>query len=266
MKWLVIGTEEVFVCLRRSPTQTPAFLAANRRNAQKCTGPRTPAGKARSALNALKHGQYAHRLSARLGAAGYRGGAALYARSLADIKRTFRPSGPTEYRRAERMANEVYALARRAGVVGTKPECALFSRACAPRLMSLVPIRILDPWNRVGLVFWVQRKGFWNLPKLLSAVFGTAAVEEPPLRRALEGRVRRRVFRMRRASWWERQKYGLDRKDCSAAKPKRQREPAPMTESDRLRVKLQEILVRANPNAAFEKPVTRTSSNGKWEM
>jgi hypothetical protein len=33
------------VCLRRSPTLTPVFLAANRRNAQKCTGPCTPCGQ-----------------------------------------------------------------------------------------------------------------------------------------------------------------------------------------------------------------------------
>jgi hypothetical protein len=244
------------VCLRRSPTATPAFLAANRRNAQKCTGPRTPAGKARSSLNALKHGRYARRLPARLAAAGYRGGAALYARSLADIKRTFRPANVSEHRRAECMANQVYALARRAGVVGTKPECALFSRACAPRFLSLVPIRILDPWNRVGLVFWVQRKGFWNLPKLLSAVFGTAPVEEPPLRRALEGRVRRRVFHMRRASWWERQKYGLSGKECCAAKPKPKSERAPITESDKLREMVREMRTRANPNATFEKPMS----------
>jgi len=42
--------------LRKSPTRTPAFLAANRANAQKCTGPRTPEGKTRVALNALRHG------------------------------------------------------------------------------------------------------------------------------------------------------------------------------------------------------------------
>lgn len=42
--------------LRKSATLTPALLAANRRNAQKSMGPRTPRGKAWSRLNRLKHG------------------------------------------------------------------------------------------------------------------------------------------------------------------------------------------------------------------
>jgi hypothetical protein len=37
-------------------TVTPARLAANRRSALKSTGPLTAAGKARSSLNALRHG------------------------------------------------------------------------------------------------------------------------------------------------------------------------------------------------------------------
>ena len=41
--------------LRKSP-MTPARLAANRRNAQKSTGPRTPLGKSRSRLNGLRSG------------------------------------------------------------------------------------------------------------------------------------------------------------------------------------------------------------------
>ena len=45
--------------LRRAPTRTPALLAANRANAQKSTGPRTPEGKNRVALSALRHGSNA---------------------------------------------------------------------------------------------------------------------------------------------------------------------------------------------------------------
>jgi len=42
--------------LRRSPRRTAAFLAANRRNAKKSTGPRTARGKAQSRLNGLRSG------------------------------------------------------------------------------------------------------------------------------------------------------------------------------------------------------------------
>ena len=38
------------------PALSPRRLAARRANAQKCTGPRTPEGKATARLNALKHG------------------------------------------------------------------------------------------------------------------------------------------------------------------------------------------------------------------
>jgi len=43
--------------LRKSPTRTPAFLEANRRNAQMSTGPWTRRGKAQSCLNRLKTGE-----------------------------------------------------------------------------------------------------------------------------------------------------------------------------------------------------------------
>ena len=43
--------------LRKSPTRTPASLAANRANAQKSTVPRTAGGKARARLNRLRHGR-----------------------------------------------------------------------------------------------------------------------------------------------------------------------------------------------------------------
>jgi hypothetical protein len=44
------------VSLRKSPTLTPALLAANRRNAQKATGPRTERGKNWSRVNRLRTG------------------------------------------------------------------------------------------------------------------------------------------------------------------------------------------------------------------
>jgi len=44
--------------LRKSPQLTPELLAATRRNAQHSTGPRSPAAKQNSKLNALKHGAY----------------------------------------------------------------------------------------------------------------------------------------------------------------------------------------------------------------
>jgi hypothetical protein len=44
------------------PNVSPAKLAANRRNAQRSTGPRTAAGKARSAANSTRHSAYAREL------------------------------------------------------------------------------------------------------------------------------------------------------------------------------------------------------------
>jgi hypothetical protein len=66
------------VPLRKSPVRSPALLAANRANALKSTGPRTVRGKARSCLNALKHGRYATRLGERLLGAGDRLGESRY--------------------------------------------------------------------------------------------------------------------------------------------------------------------------------------------
>lgn len=45
--------------LRRSPRRTPALLAANRANALKSTGPRTPRGRERSSCNAFRNGSRA---------------------------------------------------------------------------------------------------------------------------------------------------------------------------------------------------------------
>jgi hypothetical protein len=56
--------------LRRSPQLTPTSLAARRANALRSTGPRTAAGKARSCLNALRHGRRARDLRAMIARTG----------------------------------------------------------------------------------------------------------------------------------------------------------------------------------------------------
>jgi hypothetical protein len=42
--------------IRKSPQLTPQLLAAARQNSRHSTGPRSPAAKQNSKLNALKHG------------------------------------------------------------------------------------------------------------------------------------------------------------------------------------------------------------------
>jgi hypothetical protein len=56
--------------LRRPPVLTPRALAARRANALKSTGPRTAAGKARSCLNALRHGRRARDLRGKIARTG----------------------------------------------------------------------------------------------------------------------------------------------------------------------------------------------------
>ena len=94
--------------LRKSPTRTEAFLTANRRNAQKCTGPHTPQGKARVSLNGLKSGRYAHRLPEKLEAAGYHSAAALYGQIRSEMTVAFNvENDPVGGKQVERVAAQV---------------------------------------------------------------------------------------------------------------------------------------------------------------
>ena len=102
--------------LRTLPRVTPASLAARRANALKSTGPRTEWGKARVALNPLKHGRRAVGLQERLARAGYRDGEALYCRIRSRLSSTFaRPgdqSADHSGRHAERLANWIWVFRR----------------------------------------------------------------------------------------------------------------------------------------------------------
>jgi hypothetical protein len=79
-------------------------------------------------------------------------------------------------------------------------------------LISRTRIRVEDPYRPIGMVFWLQRRRYWNprrLGRVLAGLDPVPAVEEL---RALEGGLRCLVFRMHKPrNWEERFRYGLDR-------------------------------------------------------
>lgn len=92
---------------------SPQKLTANRTNAQRSTGPRTSAGKQRSAQNAYKHGFYALRLFPTKELVAKDGGD--YQRIL-DVYRThYAPVGDLENLYVEKIAVECLRLARLLG-------------------------------------------------------------------------------------------------------------------------------------------------------
>jgi len=201
--------------LRKSPVRTPALLAANRANAQKSTGPRTPQGKAWVSFNAFKHGRYAARpeeLAERLLRAGCHREAALYRQVRWQIRQVFRPQAQASWKRLDQLSAWIWCFRTRLRRLRSKPESSLFSDGEAPRVTSRTRIRVEDPYRRIGVVFWVQRRRYWNprrIGRVLAALDPVPAIEEL---RKLEGGLRCLVFRMHRPrNWDERFCYGLDR-------------------------------------------------------
>ncbi len=193
--------------LRKSPTRTPAMLAANRANALKSTGPRTARGKAQVALNRLKHGGYAVRLPEKLVQAGEQASDAQYRWFRSEIATTFGVGEQPDRRQAEQLAARAWCVARRPAWLGSKPECPLESMGKWLRLPSLSPspIRIDDRWRRIGLVFWVQRARYWTLERQVRVMRGAEPFAPPPPGHQLEQRWRRRRFRLGRPGLWEQQ-------------------------------------------------------------
>lgn len=103
-----------------------AQIEANRRNAQGSTGPRSAAGKARSALNALKHGITAEK--ATLPAEDR----AAHERLREDLFARLAPVGEQEARLVDRLAL-LYARRERAGLADTAAWNACWQEDVWPR-------------------------------------------------------------------------------------------------------------------------------------
>ncbi len=92
--------------LRKKPIVTAAMIAANRRNSQKSTGPKTERGKAFVALNSMKHGRRAQNFRAILARAGQ--SLDLFDWILERICATLDPETSASFLEAEMTAREVW--------------------------------------------------------------------------------------------------------------------------------------------------------------
>lgn len=93
---------------------TKARMEANRRNARKSTGPRTPAGKRRAALNSLQHGRYASpSVRPMLDTMTALGEEPHHFRELLeDVLESYPPQNPLQVRIAEEIAGLLWQLER----------------------------------------------------------------------------------------------------------------------------------------------------------
>ena len=142
--------------LRKRPAITPALLAAARANARQSTGPRTPQGKARAALNALKNGRRSRVFRQKMVEAGANADVELYDWILETLCQWFRPETRRDQRRQPWLAQQIWCTLR-----GRKHEIARKdSRGGTLAFYPFyVKVRVEDNNNHRGLTFATRRVG-----------------------------------------------------------------------------------------------------------
>ncbi|MGH9437289.1 MAG: hypothetical protein ACRD22_05170 [Terriglobia bacterium] len=192
--------------IHRKPFLTEKELAARRANARQSTGPRTARGKARVALNGIKHGGYVVNLREKLARMGDREALAVYDRF--ELACALRVGSEADRREVARMAARVWCAGRVLKRMKADRGNVLESIKNEPRIKALLRIRVQDPWQRLGVSFWRQRRRY-ALVKLWREEFIGCHLHEtyPPRRRepaaGLEDHWRVRQYRTRRLSLWE---------------------------------------------------------------
>jgi hypothetical protein len=158
--------------LEAVPVISQKQLDANRRNALKSTGPRTPQGKAAVRLNALKHGLHAQEIVLSPEEQ------IEFDRALAAFLDDLRPDGPTGTLRVRQIAEATWRI----GLLRAY-ETQLFNeslRKLAPSLKK--KYRSLTPQQRLAAVFHVDACG----PRRFDRLSRQEAHFERAFHRALE--------------------------------------------------------------------------------
>jgi len=93
--------------LCKPKTKTPALLAACRANLRKGTGHRTPEGKRRSRLNALKHSRYSPNFRENLVVAGREQGVKRFDFIRSTVLKFMPPVAQEQKRQAEEVAHAI---------------------------------------------------------------------------------------------------------------------------------------------------------------
>ncbi len=177
-------TSDEIMPLCKPKTKTPALLAACRANARKGTGPRTPEGKCRSRLNALKHGRYSPNLRESLVQAGKTMGVQRFDFIRTHLMKFLPPVTQEQARETDRLVRQVWCWAERKEEIGRKQRSSIdsadYPTAALPfaRLpirdrkgQTLVTVTLGYQTRRVGEARSVARVALTLTPGKGSAVF-----------------------------------------------------------------------------------------------
>jgi len=89
-----------------------------------------------------------------------------------------------------------------------------------PRVVRF-KFEVRDDWRRIGLIFWVQRKAYFSLERIVRLLEGSEIPEPPQGDQGLERTVRSKAFRLRKPNPRDRWRYSLE----ADGKPDWSREP-----------------------------------------
>jgi len=150
--------------LVKSPVSTAARIAANRANAKKSTGPRTPEGKRRIVLNALKHGERSRDFLSTL----LKGASSDEKRAYLDLylrlERLVQPATEEGQRKLDSLVRELWCTQRLLSRGLNRPEGEdspskpISSLASVTRRISVRSgIRVVVPWGQITLHLCLRR-------------------------------------------------------------------------------------------------------------